>query len=295
MILRKSKVSHVISFFFPRNRTRMRQDIRYKNRFAVNVLGNLFFAAEKGRFPSNGAFTCVWQCSIGHSVVGAFIEIIPQFSALHSHDRLEERVPRWHIRHTQYKPHVWKGAYRSNGGNRGRNFRLTGCSRFLERERRLTCTLHGKRTRSVIYIYVRTSIAIGCESDLIAPRRSRRGMSGNPRRIRETTPEDRSRSHPWRRHRRPRGRLQRNCGSKFRGRRKWMICFEHVSEALRHGDVIMEAVERQREKERLHFMTLLIYIGIWLMHYFLRNQLTSIFNKDTTWRQEKMILVTLNT
>lgn len=101
-----------------------------------------------------------------------------------------------------------------------------------------------------IYVYMCVYVrAIGCESDLIAPRGSRRGMSGNPRRIRETTPEDRSRSHPWRRHR-PRGRLRRNCGSKFRGRRKWMICFEHMSEALRHGHVIMEAVERQRERER---------------------------------------------
>lgn len=27
-------------------------------------------------------------------VLGAFIEIVPQFSALHSHDRFEERVPR---------------------------------------------------------------------------------------------------------------------------------------------------------------------------------------------------------
>lgn len=98
-----------------------------------------------------------------------------------------------------------------------------------------------------IYIYVRT---IGCENDLIASRGSRRGMSGNPRCIRETTPEDRSRSHPWRRHRRARGRSRRNCGSKFRARRKWMICFEHVSEALRHGDVIMDAVERQSDRER---------------------------------------------
>lgn len=64
----------------------------------------------------------------------------------------------------------------------------------------------------------------------------------------------------------------------------------------RHGDVIMDAVERQREKERLHSATLISVIGIWLMHYFLFNQFSLIFNRSTTGRHKKeTILVTLNT
>lgn len=98
-----------------------------------------------------------------------------------------------------YYTYVWKGAY----GSRSRTIvgiPLSWMFKILRADGDL-CICHGK-AQSVGYIG--TSITIDC--NLIALQGPRRGMLGNPRCIRGTTPKDRSRSHPRNRHRRARRR-----------------------------------------------------------------------------------------
>jgi len=165
---------------------------------------------------------------------------------------------------------VWKSTYGSRDGTVV-GISLSRMFEILRADGDL-CVRHGK---AQLVGYIHTSIAIDC--DLIALQGPRRGMLGNPRCIRGTTPKDRSRSHSRNRHRWGRRRLRCNCGSKFRSRRKRMICFECVSKASRHRDAMMgreREKERERErrqekteKERFCVLTLLIIVAsmVWLI------------------------------
>jgi len=105
------------------------------------------------------------------------------------------------------------------------------------------CVRHEK-AQSVSYID--TIITIDC--DLIDLRRD---ILRNPRYIRGTTSKDRSRLHPRNKYCWVRRRSRCNCESKFRSKRKRMICFKCVSKALRHEDVIMNRKkEREGDRER---------------------------------------------